>query len=256
MIILNEKKYIEDILSGDRVVDNMYYTLGLLARYYYQQDKENNKPAKLYKILVEFLKSKNESEFDWQHNLDKLIKKRDIELVNVEYIPMTKIELDTIKEIKNKRLEKLAFTLLCVAKLNNTIQSTNNNWVNRDVKEIFKLANVRDGVIQQYLSMADLKDLGLLKYSKKVNNINLCITFIDNESKIELEINDFRDLGFQYLAYLGEGFIKCECCKKVVPIKSKKDNSTKYCEECSKEKQRESWRLSKQKSRNVHKADN
>ena len=35
------------------------------------------------------------------------------------------------------------------------------------LKEIFKFANVRDGVIQQYLSISDLKDLGLLKYSKK-----------------------------------------------------------------------------------------
>ena len=35
---------------------------------------------------------------------------------------------------------------------------------------MFKLANVRDGVTQQYLSIADLKDLGLLKYSKKIDN--------------------------------------------------------------------------------------
>lgn len=236
MIILNEKKYIKDILSGDRVVDNMYYTLGLLARYYYQQDKENNKPAKLYDKLVEFLKSKNESEFDWQHNLDKLIKKRDVPLVDVEFVPITKIELVIIKEIKNRRLEKLAFTLLCIAKLNNTIQPNNNNWVNRDVKEIFKLANVRDGVIKQYLSIADLKDLGLLKYSKKIDNINLCVTFIDDESEVELKIDDFRDLGFQYLAYLGEGFIKCECCKKVTPIKGK---NQKYCDECKSEIRRE-----------------
>ena len=40
------------------------------------------------------------------------------------------------------------------------------------------------------------------------------LAFIDNEGEIELKIDDFRDLGFQYLAYLGEGFIKCECCKK------------------------------------------
>lgn len=251
MIILNEKKYIEDISKGDRSVDNMYYTLGLLARYYYQQDKSNT-PAKLYPLLVEFLKSKKENEFEWQNSLDRLIKKRDVPLVNIEFVPITKVELDTIREIKNRRLEKLVFTLLCVAKLNNTVKPNNNNWVNRDVKEIFKLANVRDGVTQQYLSIADLKDLGLLKYSKKVDNINLCVNFIDNESEIELEIDDFRDLGFQYLAYLGEDYIKCECCKKIVPVKSK-TNKPKYCEECNKEIIRENWRISKQKNRNVHK---
>ena len=130
-------------------------------------------------------------------------------------------------------MEKLAFTLLCVVKLNNIIRPNNNNWVNRDVKEMFKLANVRDGVTQQYLSIADLKDLGLLKYSKKIDNINLCVTFIDNEGEIELKIDDFRDLGFQYLAYLGEGFIKYECCKRIVPVKSK-TNKPKYCDKCSK----------------------
>lgn len=246
MIILNEKKYIEEILNGDRVIDNMYYTLGLLARYYYHQDKKDNTPAKLYGKLVEFLKSKNESEFDWQHTLDKLIKKRDVDLVNVEYIPITKTELNKIKEIKNKRLEKLAFTLLCVAKLNNIIRPNNNNWVNRDVKEMFKFANIRDGVTQQYLSIADLKDLGLLKYSKKIDNINLCVTFIDNEGEIELKIDDFRDLGFQYLAYLGEGFIKCECCKRIVPVKSK-TNKPKYCDKCSKELIKKSWRKASKK---------
>lgn len=233
MIILNEKKYIEKILNGDRVIDNMYYTLGLLARYYYHQDKKDNTPAKLYEKLVEFLKSKKESEFDWQHNLDKLIKRKDIDLVNIEFVPITKTELNIIKEIKNKRLEKLAFTLLCIAKLNNIIRPNNNNWVNRDVKEIFKFANVRDGITQQYLSIADLKDLGLLKYSKKIDNINLCVTFIDNEGEEELKINDYRDLGFQYLAYLGEDYIKCECCGRPVKITNKKDTSRRYCDECS-----------------------
>lgn len=245
MIILNEKKYIEDILKGDRSVDNMYYTLGLLARYYYQQDKDNT-PAKLYPLLVEFLKSKKENEFEWQNSLDRLIKKRDVPLVDVKFVPIAKTELSIIKEIKNRRLEKLAFTLLCVTKLNNAIRPNNNNWVNRDVKEIFKLANVRDGVTQQYLSIADLKDLGLLKYSKKVDNINLCVTFIDNESGVELKVDDFRDLGFQYLAYLGEDYINCECCKR--PVK-RTGNKIKYCLECSKEIEKNNTKLRVEKHR-------
>ena len=43
----------------------------------------------------------------------------------------------------------------------------------------------RDGVTQQYLSIADLKDLGLLKHSKKIDNIKfmcyiLLITKVKN----------------------------------------------------------------------------
>ena len=61
------------------------------------------------------------------------------------------------------------------------------------------------------------------------------------KGEIELIIDDFRDLGFQYLAYLGgEDYIKCECCNRPVKVKSK-FKPPKYCDKCSKEKELEKY---------------
>ncbi len=249
MIILNEKEYIESFINDNKKqVDNMYYTLTLLARYYKTQMK--SKPSEIYKKLEEFLIKQGEDTVTWQTSLDKIVKKSDKSLLEIEFVSITKGEIEVIKRIKNKRLEKLLFTMLSLAKFNNMASTSNNNWINREVKEIFKLANVRDNVKKQYLSISEIKDLGLIKFSKKVDNLNLCVKFIDDESEVELKIDDFRDLGFQYLAYLGDDYIKCECCKKIVPIKSK-TNKPKYCDECARENQLKQQRESMKKLRNV-----
>jgi len=228
LIVLNEREYIEQFINDDKKqIDNMYYTLSLLARYY--KNQLDSKNVDIRKQLETFLSKYGEDIDDWQDSLDKIIKKCDRPLVEIEFISVSKNELETIKQVKNRRLEKLLFTMLCLAKFNNIVNEKNNNWVNRDVKEIFKLANVRDNIKKQYISISEIKDLGLIKFSKKVDNLNLCVKFIDN-GEIELEIDDFRDLGFQYLAYLGENYIKCECCGRLVKRTGKRD---KYCKECS-----------------------
>ena len=52
--------------------------------------------------------------------------------------------------------------------------------------------------------------------------------------KSVLEISDFRELGYEYLNYVGDGnFVRCSECKRLVRKKSKKDFSTKYCKECA-----------------------
>jgi len=232
LIILNEKEYIEAIISG-KPVENIYYTLTLLARYYTQL---GYKKGNIYKELENFLVKQKEDVLDWQESLDKIIEKRNKELIEIDAVPITEKELETIKQIKNRRLEKISFTILCLAKFNNMVHEKNNNWVNREIKDIFKLADIRDNSNKQCLSINDIKNLGLVKYSHKIDNVNLCVTFIDNESEVVLKVDDFRDLGFQYLAYLGEDYIKCEGCGK--PVK-KSGNKMKYCDECANEKHKE-----------------
>ena len=55
---------------------------------------------------------------------------------------------------------------------------------------------------------------------------------MDNNSETVLKIDDFRELGYEYLDYIGDGkFIRCECCKKFI---RKKSNKQKYCTDCYK----------------------
>lgn len=53
----------------------------------------------------------------WQDTIERQVKKaKKYSLIEIDFIPITKNELDTIKSIKNKPQERLAFTLLCLAK--------------------------------------------------------------------------------------------------------------------------------------------
>ena len=63
-------------------------------------------------------------------------------------------------------------------------------------------------------------------------------------------IDDFRELGLQWLEYNGDKKIKrCKVCGKRYKIKSTKDTSSKYCKECKEDKQREWSRVSMRKNK-------
>lgn len=56
-----------------------------------------------------------------------------------------------------------------------------------------------------------------------------------------LSVADFRELGYEYLNYIGEeNFIRCSKCGKLTKRTGKRN---KYCFKCKKEKQLE-WDLS------------
>ena len=74
-----------------------------------------------------------------------------------------------------------------------------------------------------------------------------------------VEINQFDDIGWYYDLYMGDAKIKqCESCGKLIRIKSKKDNSSKYCDKCKKESIKESkkeWWNNNKKGNLLEKAE-
>ena len=98
-------------------------------------------------------------------------------------------------------------------------------------------------------------------YSASAKQVGFIVRFSqpDNEwagKDVEaiLRVDDFRELGYEYLNYIGDGkFIRCDCCKRLVRKKSKHDGVTKYCNECKYKKQLE-W--SKQTYNNSKKIKN
>ena len=108
----------------------------------------------------------------------------------------------------------------------------NNNWVNRKDNEIFSLANITLTTKRQSLLINDLWTMQYIGYSRVVDNININVKIVDNESPTVLYISDFRNLGNQYMRYCGEKYIECECCGKVV---KEKHGKQRYCTECATE---------------------
>lgn len=183
----------------------------------------------------------------WSATIDRQVNKSDkYPLIKIDNIPITKNEIDTIQSIKNIRLERLAFVILCFAKFSNLRSENNNDWVNREIKEIFKLARLPVVISKQCLMLNDLKKLGLIEYSKKVDNVNINVQYIDNDSEILLRLTDFRELGYEYMLFKGEKYIRCGECGILI---KQKNNRVKYCKGCGIETKKEKDRIRMENSR-------
>lgn len=250
-VILNEKRQAEYIIEKGEVGNKPTSTLFLLAKYY--RLKKNLNKEQTFNILNEFMEKnyKNYNSATWEDIIEDISKKANkYSLREIDYIEITQSEIEIIRNINNIKYEKLLFTMLCYAKLYNKISDKNNGWVNTDIKELFRVARVTVRYRNdKFLYLNDLETAGLISFSNKNDNLNLRVTFVDDNSETILKIDDFRELGYEYLNYIGDGrFIRCERCKRLVRKSSK---NMKYCNKCSEEKQLEWQRKSMQKARKL-----
>ena len=239
-VVLNEKKQAEYIIEKGEVGNKPTSTLFLLAKYYRQ--KENLNKEQTFNKLNEFMGKnyKNYNSATWEDIIEDISKKANkYPLREIDHIEITKSEIDMIRSVCDIKYEKLLFTMLCYAKLYNKISDKNNGWVNTNIKELFRVARVSVRYRNdKFLYLNDLETAGLISFSNKNDNLNLRVTFIDDDSETILRVDDFRELGYEYLNHIGDGkFIRCKCCKMLVKKKSNNDRSTKYCNNCAKEVQ-------------------
>lgn len=242
-LILNEAKQAESILAHGDMGRKPTAALFLLGRYYRQKKQLN--PSQTYEKLNTFMYQhyKNYNAALWEDTLENIARKADkYTLREINSVSVTKEELAAIAGLKNPAREKLLFAMLCHAKLYNRQSEKNDNWMNTDISTIFCTARVTVKHREdKFLYLNDLEKLGLISFSKKNSSLNIRVN-IAASGEPELEITDFRELGYEYLNYLGEGaFIRCEKCGRLVRRKQKKDFSTKYCAQCKKEKTLEKY---------------
>ena len=224
-VILNEKEQAEKIIEKGEVGNKPTSTLFLLSKYYRQEEKlgEKKTAQKLNEFMEKNYKGYNEAL--WEDIIEDISKKgKKYLLQEIESINITKSELDKISSVENIKYKKLLFTMLCYAKLYNT-----------EIKEIYKVARVSVKYRNdKFLYLNDLENTGLISFSNKNDNLNMKVNFIDNDSDVILGITDFRELGYEYQNYIGDGnFIRCSECRRLVRKKSKFDSSTKYCTKCA-----------------------
>lgn len=244
---MNERRRAEDILSSVQETTNPIHNVYLLSRYYYAQgmrQKEVLEKIEDYLRQFPFLVLPK-----WQRTVDKIVTKaKGKGLIEIEYVGITEKELAEIAKLRKESLKKLAFTLLCIAKYFNTIRPENNSWVNTPDKDVFRMADIRtlDCKRQQQL-IRELYLLGLIGYSKVVDNVNLQVLFVDAETEPVLHIYQFDDLGYQYLEYVGDpSIVHCKCCGKLIKKTSKRLD---YCPDCAQDARRASTQKAVQKHR-------
>lgn len=234
-IVLNEKDFAKNAIQNCILGQKPGETLMRVAKYYYS---EGYKKSEIAPMLESFMIKCDPTinTVKWGETIEGISKSAaKSKLIEIDGVPITKAELDLCDQIDGKQMKRLLFTLICLAKLHNMMNPDNNNWVNKEDKDIFKLANVVTSLKRQSLMLNDLRELGLIKFSRKVDNININVTCLDNDGDPELIISDYRNLGYQYLRYCGEPYFECQSCGLVI---KKTSNSRKYCHDCAEEMNR------------------
>lgn len=238
MIILNEREYAAECLRTRSYGDNIFTTVQILSKYYYDNGYREKRIEKfLFAFLEECYPGYAANKRRWADTVEHLARHAGKYKLyeNVE-VWITQTELDSISEItvegwKDSDLRRLAFTFLCLAKLYNARNEKNNNWVNTAVNDVFDMAHVTASKKDKYKMLGSLDKIGILSPAKKNENLSSQVLIVDNKSERVFSVSDFRDLGFEYAKYIGENYIRCANCGRLV--KGNKAGTKKYCSECA-----------------------
>ena len=210
----------------------IYVFLSIYARYLYHE--KGLRKINIIKELNYYMENNypNYNPVDWAASLEKYANKSGkYSLCECDGIWITENELQTIEGIHDKVLERLAFTILCLAKFRNFRNPNNNNWVNYSNGEIYSLACINTSAFEKDIKFNKLRELGLIEYAKKVDNLSIQVLYIETESENKLFISDFRKLGYEWRLYKGEKYTRCADCGILV---RKTSNRKKYCKDCGK----------------------
>ena len=235
MIVMNEREWAEDMIAAHSLGAKPFETLYRVARYYL----DSNVPKQdVRKLLDAFLLQCEPSSSlpKWSDVLDSALAlacKR--EAVMLDAIEITEPEMARIDALRGRQLRRLAFTLLCLAKYWNAVLPGGGGWVNNRDAEIMRLANIKTSIRRQAALYHSLYELGLIRFSRKVDNTNVCVSFLEPGVPV-MRVTDLRNLGYQYLMAHGEPYFPCRNCGIVTKYTNPQESwKQKYCTACAAE---------------------
>ena len=234
-IVLNETQWAKNAINNSDLGRDPYETLKRVARYYFDEG-HSREQVKL--LLDGFLIScdPSVSTVKWtQTTVSAISYANKHDAINIGSISITEFEIEKIKTADIGRMaERLAFTLLCLAKYWMVCSSGDGGWVYNNDSDIMKMANIKTSIKRQCMLYNDLVERGLISLPHKIDCTNVKVNFIDSKSPVAIEITDFRNLGNQYLMYIGEPFFKCAECGAVEKRNTvSRGRKQKYCMKCA-----------------------
>lgn len=230
-IILNERKWCEDILEEQKLGRNGYEKLSKLAKYYRASGYSNDE---IFRKLTEFVLRCDPRAVmcKWNGYIDTAVKySKKASLIEIDGINISRDDIEWVERESARNKRKLLFTMLCIAKYFNTINDKNNNWVNTKSKDLFAHAGIVVSVKRQNEMLHDLWKAGFIEFSLKVDNTNIRLTKdVSNDVEPIAVIDDMTNIGNWYLMICGERYVQCCDCNAVVKRLS---NSQKRCSKCA-----------------------
>ncbi len=237
-VVLNEHEWAKEMIETKSLGKKPFETLSRVAKYYI--DKSYSKKD-VRKMLDTFLIQCDPSASlpKWSNTIDYALERAlKYDAITIDYINISKPELEIIDNLDGTQLRRLAFTLLCLAKYWDIVNPNGNHWVNSKDCDIMRMANINTSIKRQSQMYYTLNSMGLIQFSKKVDNTNVRVCFLHDGEDI-LQISDFRNLGYQYLQYQGEPYFKCKNCGITTrydnPANKNSLSKQKYCKSCAAE---------------------
>lgn len=254
-IVLNEYEWAERAIEKRDLGKKPTETLTRVAKYYLSTGYSKNE---VRQMLDTFLIQCDPSASlpNWSDTLDRVVKNADKRsLVMIDGIDITIGEMNAIEGLEGKQLRRLAFTLLCVAKYWDAVFTQNDHWVNTPDREVMQMANINTSIRRQSAMFAKLKEVGIIRFSKRIDNLNVQVIFME-DGETAIHIQDFRNLGYQYLKYYNGPYFECENCGLTVKIKEPaRGRRQKYCPSCAIEigmRQRVNWVMRERQASQQH----
>lgn len=238
MLILNEEKYAKSIYDGKNEEEKSILSkVGYITRYLLYVENKND--DEIYYKSVEWMKKYHDNfeESCYSNLISDAIKRAHKQpFYNIDNIKITQSELDIISSLNNLRAEKVLFVLLCMAKQQNISMGFTNGLVKYSITDLCKMARISVPAEDREYILYNIIQHGFLNYPKKNNTKCLFVTFIDDIGKPVLNLDeiDCKELAYVYLSWKnnGKGYGRCECCGRL--MKKSKNNSKRFCEDCSK----------------------
>lgn len=232
-IVLNERDWAEDMITQRTLGKKPFETMCRVARYYL----DNGIPKReVRKMMDSFLLQCDPTASlpKWQESLDKALNRAmKYEAISLDGVTVTKPEMKKIESVSGKQAQRLAFTLLCLAKYWNAISEKNDGWVNNKDSDIMRMANINTSIKRQSLMYFNLNAAGMIQFSRKVDSTNVRVCFME-DGEPAMYITDFRNLGYQYMKHHGEPYFVCKNCGVTTRYRNtEKGLCQKYCSECA-----------------------
>lgn len=235
-IVLNEREWVEEMIAARSLGKKPIETLTRMARYYMDDDIPRKEVRKRLEAFI-LQCDPSASIPKWDKTLSLAVSgAKKYQAIGIQGVEITKPEMDRINRLKGTQMRRLAFTLLCLAKYWDAVGAAGEHWMNTKDSEVMRMANINTSIRRQSLLYHDLREAGLVSFSKKVDNTNVQVNFM-TDGEVVLHVADFRNLGYQYLKYRGEPYFECVNCGIVSKVKDfrygKAGPKQKYCAACA-----------------------
>lgn len=230
-IVLNEKEWAREAIESLSLGRKPYETIVRVAKYY---KSEGYRKSEVRRRVEDFMIRCNPriSLVKWESSITAAVNVAEkYRPICMSGIVVTEPEMKRIEQLQSVLQQRVMFTLVCLAKYGNAINKSNGNWVNFEQTDIFQLANVTLSSKRQALMINELWQAGYVGYSCLVDNTNLSVKILE-EGDEAMFVDDFRNLGNQYMRYHGGSYFECEGCGLVLKVNSTSAHQ-KYCKECA-----------------------